>query len=127
MSKYIDIEKLNESDIFSTSLFILYRISKIPEYSLISELPYLLDEDNMLKLITYYGGKTIKIPTLGEFKGTLKILLLYQGYKVEGKPWLESLRAAGYDITEARQAEKELKKFQDTLKKYNITRKNFYE
>ncbi len=79
-----DFEQLKEKDIYSLLLFALYKLKEIPEYSTISELSYILDKDNLLTLLTYYGGMTIRIPTLREFKLVLNALLLYEYVHLEG-------------------------------------------
>ena len=59
-----ELQKLHNIDIWSLMLFVLYNYQKVPEYSSISELAYILDERNLLKLCEYFGGQTIKIPTI---------------------------------------------------------------
>ena len=58
-----DITTLKDIDIYSLSMFVLYKLTEIPEYSAISELPYVLDKDNMLRLCEYFGGRALTIPT----------------------------------------------------------------
>ena len=61
-----DLTTLKEPDLYSLSMFTLYKLVDIPEYSSISELSYILDKTNLLKLCEYFGGTTIKIPTLND-------------------------------------------------------------
>lgn len=123
----IDLEELKEKDIYSLSLLMLYKLHSIPKFSLASELPYLLDENNLLKLCRYYGGKTITIPTVNEIYKNMKTLLLYQNYIVENKPWKDSLLASGFRIDEYRQANKNLKLLQQLIEDYNIDSRVDYE
>lgn len=55
----------------------------IPEYSSIAELVYILDKDNMLNLCEYFGGQTIKIPTIKELESLVYSLLLFQYTKID--------------------------------------------
>ena len=59
-----ELQKLHEPDIWSLLLFVLFKIKDIPEYSGISELAYILDRKNLLKLCEYFGGTTITMPTI---------------------------------------------------------------
>ena len=54
----------DNTDIYSIILFIIFKIKKLPEYAALSELVYVLDKDSLLKLCEYFGGTTIKIPTI---------------------------------------------------------------
>lgn len=78
-----ELQKLNDTDLWSLMLFVLYKVKEIPEYSGISELAYVLDKKNMLKLCEYFGGTTIHVPRVEEFEEMLYTLLLYQYTKIE--------------------------------------------
>ena len=78
-----ELEKLKQVDIWSLMLFVLYNFQKIPEYSALSELSYVLDQKNLLKLCEYFGGQTIKIPTIDELEQLLYGMLLYQYVDIE--------------------------------------------
>lgn len=86
-----ELDKLNEMDIWSLMLFVLYNYQNIPEYSSISELAYILDKKNLLKLCEYFGGTTIKIPTIEELEVTLYAMLLYNYIHREGKSQEEAI------------------------------------
>ena len=83
MSIKKELLKLKKVDIWSLMLFVLCNFQKVPEYSAISELAYVLDQKNMLKLCEYFGGQTIKIPTIDELEITLYAMLLYQYIDIE--------------------------------------------
>lgn len=83
MSIKDELSKLNKIDIWSLMLFVLYKFQSIPEYSSISELAYVLDEKNLLKLCEYFGGQTIRVPTIDELENTLYAMLLYQYTHIE--------------------------------------------
>ena len=72
------LNNLNSEDIYSLLLFTLFRLTNVPEYSTLSELIYLLDKENFLKLCKYFGGLTIKIPTLEDLQYLLYTLLIYE-------------------------------------------------
>ena len=75
MSNNFDIFK--DKDIYSLCLFVLYKLTDIPEYTTLSELSYILDKDNMLKFCQYFGGSVIRVPTISELESTMSLLLLY--------------------------------------------------
>ena len=84
------LDTLHLSDIYSLILFVMYKIQDIPEYAMLSELCYLLDGANLTRLLTYFAGKTITIPTEEEFANMSKALLLYQYVNIEGKSLTEA-------------------------------------
>lgn len=83
MSIRTELEKLKQVDIWSLMLFVLYNFQKLPEYSALSELAYILDHKNLLKLCEYFGGQTITIPTIDQLEETIYGMLLYQYVDIE--------------------------------------------
>mgnify|MGYP003292702682 CR=1 FL=1 len=81
-----EIENLTEADIYSLTLFALYKAESIPELSSLSQLAYILDKENLLKLCEYYGGLTIRIPTISEIETFIHALLVFQLRDIEKKP-----------------------------------------
>ena len=90
-----EVLKLKQSDIYSLMLFVLFKLRDIKEYSTISELSYVLDKDNLLNLCEYFGGLTIKIPTILELELVVYSLMLYQYVNVEHKDINEALNLIG--------------------------------
>lgn len=92
--KKINVQKslntLQISDIYSLMFFLLYKIQDIPEYATVSELCYLLDGGNLLRLLTYFAGKTIKIPTEEELSILINALLLYQYVNLDGETFVQA-------------------------------------
>ena len=60
--------KLKYIDVYSLMLFAMFKLRDIPEYASLSEMVYILDKDSLLKLCEYFGGLTIKIPTIEELE-----------------------------------------------------------
>jgi hypothetical protein len=83
MSIKRELDNLTEADIYSLMLFALYKTNELPEYSSLSQLSYILDKDNLLKLCEYFGGTTIRIPTVSELELMLNSLLVYQLVDIE--------------------------------------------
>ena len=83
MSIKSEVGKLKDQDLWSIMLFVLYKVREVPEYSALSELAYILDKKNMLKLCEYFGGCTITIPKIEELENMIYGLLLYQYTGVE--------------------------------------------
>lgn len=79
-----NLNNLHLSDIYSLMLFIIYKIQDIPEYAVLSELCYLLDGNNLTRLLTYFAGKTITFPTEDEMATLTNALLLYQYINIDG-------------------------------------------
>ena len=78
------LDSLQLSDVYSLMLFLLYKVQDIPEYAVLSELCYLLDGSNILRLFAYFAGKTITFPSEDEFVTLINALLLYQYINIDG-------------------------------------------
>ena len=118
-----NLNLLHLSDIYSLMLFIIYKVQDIPEYAVTSELCYLLDGANLTRLLTYFAGKTITIPTEEEFAELTNALLLYQYINVEGVSLTEA--QSRLENCTAKQKEKATDlylKIIPIMRQYNIDR-----
>ena len=79
-----NLNSLHLSDIYSLMLFVMYKLQDVPEYAVLSELCYLLDGNNLTRLLTYFAGKTITIPTEEAFAAMTNAMLLYQYINIDG-------------------------------------------
>ena len=121
MSKKNDLEKLTKPDLMSFMLFALYKIKDIPRYSAISELAYVLDMNNLLKLCEYFGGTTIQIPTIIELECMIRAFLLYQYVDIGGMPYNDALKLLKYESTDYPTIKKEYLAIKDVIDQYKIT------
>ena len=78
------LDSLQSTDVYSLILFAIFKMKDIPEYSTLSELAYILDKESLFNFLEYYGGTTIKVPTLDEFNQIIRALILYQAVNLEG-------------------------------------------
>ena len=125
MSIKQELLQLKKTDIWSLMLFVLYNFQHVPEYSSISELAYVLDEKNMLKLCEYFGGQTIKIPTIDELENTLYAMLLYQYVDIEHMPFEDSLMILKIDKAKINDIKSCYKELQKVLSTYSfVTRES---
>lgn len=118
-----NLNSLHLSDIYSLILFIIYKLQDVPEYAVLSELCYLLDGNNLTRLLTYFAGRTIKIPTEEEFALMSSALLLYQYVNIDGKSLTEA-QANLSDLT-PKQRDKVTEiylKILPIMRQYNIDR-----
>lgn len=115
-----ELNKLKTTDIYSLLLFVLYKLSDVPEYSTLSELAYIVDKDNLLKLCEYFGGITIKIPTITELESLVDCLLLYQYVNIEGQPYEEAVKRLGFPSSSLRQIKSNYIKICNILKDYEF-------
>ena len=116
-----ELTKLKKTDLFSLLLFTLYKIRDVEEYSTISELAYVLDKDNLLNLCEYFGGITIKIPTIDELESILNSLLIYQYVNIDGYSYNEAIKKIGFDSYQLRKIKKDYNKIVSVLDKYSFT------
>lgn len=116
-----NLDSLEMSDIYSLLFFVLYKIQDIPEYAVVSELCYLVDSRSLTRMLAYFAGKTIKIPTTDELKILTNALLLYQKINIERETYAEAIT----ELTNV--SKKELEKITnlylktiDIMNNYNI-------
>lgn len=86
-----EITNLTKNDIYSLMLFVMYKLKDSNEYSSLSQLSYILDEENLLKLCEYYGGTTIYIPKIEELEDMLNAMLLFQRVDIEKQDFTKCL------------------------------------
>lgn len=115
-----EVLKLKEMDVYSLMLFALYKIKDIPEYSSISELAYVLDKDNLLKLCEYFGGLTIRIPTIEDLETMLYSLLLYEMVNIEGMEYDKAIEVIGHKSSDLRKVKSDYNNICKILSNYNF-------
>ncbi len=123
MSIKSELSKFKETDLWSLLLFVLCKVKDSPEFSPISELAFVLDKRNLLKLCEYFGGCTITIPTVDELEALVLGLLLYQYVDVDGIEFNDAVKklSSMSDIKEAKKAYRAIK---DTLSDYEIVKRS---
>lgn len=121
----INLDRLSKEDIFSVATALLYTLKETPQYSTMSELFYILDYDNFLKLIKYFGGETIRIPSDKEVSETLKLLLLYQYREIEGLSWEESMSKSGIPKGESSSVKGKLVVLSKLLKELDLGKRTY--
>lgn len=121
----INLDALAKEDIYSVATALLYTLKDSPRYSVVSELFYILDHDNFLNLIKYFGGMEIRIPSVDEINELLKVILLYQYYVVEEIPWAESLTKSGFTNEESNSARMKLLSLKDLFRDQEIGNKKY--
>ena len=114
------LNNLKERDLYSLSLFCLYKLIGTNEYSSLSELSYVLDKENLLNLCEYFGGQTIKIPTISEIESLVYSLLLYQYVKVENMEYNEAIKLSGHESKDLRAVKSNYHKLLDVMQNYTF-------
>lgn len=114
------LNNLRERDLYSLSLFSLYKLIGTAEYSSLSEMVYVLDKDNLLNLCEYFGGQTIRIPTIDELTNLVYSLLLYQYVKIEKMPYEKGIELIGHESKDLRQVKANYRKLCEVLDKYEF-------
>lgn len=114
------LNNLKERDLYSLSLFCLYKLAGVGEYSSLSELAYVLDKKNLLNLCEFFGGQTIRIPTISELESLVYSLLLYQYVKIEHKDYDEAIRLIGHESKDLRAVKSNYRKLVEVLSNYEF-------
>ncbi len=85
-----NLNSLSLSDVYSLLFFLLWKTEELPEYETLSHLCFLLDGNNLTRLLTYFSGQTITIPNKEDFKIIVNALLMYQYINIEGKSLVDA-------------------------------------
>jgi len=123
MAKINDnLAKLNERDTYSLILFALFKLRDIPEYAALSELAYILDKDNLLKLCEYFGGLTLKVPTIEELESIVYSLVLHQRVNIDGDDYDKVVDEIGHKSSALRKVKSDYEKISKILEQYDFDR-----
>lgn len=86
------LDKLSNKDTYSLLMFVLFKLKDVPTIAPLSQLVYLLDEENLIKLLKYFGGQTITFPTLDDLQETIFALSLYKKVVIDNIDYNISLK-----------------------------------
>ena len=81
------LDKLSLKDTYSMIMFILFQCHEIPEVAPLTQLIYLMKEEEVIRLLKYFGGQTITFPKVEDLEALIYMLTLYQEVELEGKPF----------------------------------------
>lgn len=121
-----EIQNLNKDDLFSLILFTLYQLTGNPEYTVSSELAYVLDRKNFLRLCEYFGGITIRIPTISEIEELTCALLVYQFANIDQLPLEEALKRAKSYYPQVRDLKSKYAAICNTVDNYNFNLNKYH-
>lgn len=116
------LEQLEKKDIYSLILFVLYKMKGIPEYSTLSELIYILDNESFIRFLNYYGGKTISVPKIEDLSLILYALLVFERQENTDLPLDDILRELGISKKNKGDILKILNIIPELLKDYDFKR-----
>ncbi len=116
------LEALTTSDIYSLILFAIYKLKDTEEYSVLSELAYILDQHSLLEFLDYFGGMTIKVPTKHELQVMLDALLLYEYINIENIDYADALQLIDISPTAQQEVEQCYLQIIPLLKDYDFRR-----
>lgn len=92
MSIKSELDYLKTTDVYSILMFALFQCKKTNEYSVLSELSYLLDEKSLLNMCEYMGSMTITVPTIEEIELLLCGLSIYKKVKLDRLSFEETMK-----------------------------------
>ena len=114
------LDELEKTDIYSIILFTIWKLKEVEEFSTLSELSYIMDNDSLIRFLKYYGGKTITIPTFEDFKNMFDALVLYSEVNLEGREYSEVINELPKDsLNDIKEC---YLKICDVLKNYDFRR-----
>ena len=115
-----ELKNLQETDIYSLMLFALYKVSGDPKQAALSQLAYILDKDNLLKLCEFFGGMTLKIPTVDELETLIYGLLIYQQVDIEHQDFDTVVETIKSKSINGKAAVKQYKVLKSLLRDYDF-------
>ena len=115
-----ELEKLKTNDIYSLLMFVLFKVKDIPEYSTLSELCYILDKDDFLKLCEYFGGMTIKIPKIEDVEYLIYSLLMYQQIDIDGENYDSVMESMSNKSIDTKKIKNNYTVLKEVLKEYTF-------
>ena len=118
-----ELDNLRTKDIYSLILFALFKLKDLPEYSALSELAYILDKENLLKLCEFFGGMTITIPTMQELESIVYSLVLYQYVNIDGMDYNDAVQLLGKKSCDLRTVKSAYVKLVAILDKYDFNKR----
>ena len=118
-----ELDNLRTKDIYSLILFALFKLKDLPEYSSLSELAYILDKENLLKLCEFFGGMTITIPTMQELESIVYSLVLYQYVNIDGMEYNDAVQLLGKKSCDLRTVKSAYVKLVAILDKYDFNKR----
>lgn len=116
------LQTLKREDIYSFMMFALYELRNVEEYRVLSELSYILDNENILNFLDYYGGMTLKVPKKEDLRLVINALLLYQYVNLEGIEVDKALKKLKKSVAETNKIRKCYETIALTLEKYSFNR-----
>lgn len=116
------LEELDKKDIYSLILFCLYKLKNNPNYSTLSELIYVLDNENFIKFINYYGGQTITIPTINDLNNILTSLLALEDLENSDLNLDVILKKLDVKISDKKQVAQNMQVLKELLNDYDFKR-----
>ena len=119
---YSEINKFKTKDIYSLMLYILYKVSDDPQYSTLSQLSYILNKEDLLKLCSYYGGLTIKIPSIDELELMLNALFVFYEVDIQKQDMTKTLNNFQTTISERYKIKKAYSAIKNTLKDIDFSK-----
>lgn len=119
---YSEINKFKTKDIYNLMLYILYKVSDDPQYSTLSQLSYILNKEDLLKLCSYYGGLTIKIPSIDELELMLNALFVFYEVDIQKQDMTKTLNNFQTTISERYKIKKAYSVIKNTLKDIDFSK-----
>lgn len=121
------LEELNKQDIYSLILFVLYKLKNVSEYSILSELVYILDNGSFSRFMSYFEGQTIKIPKIQDLKDIVNALLFYEKKINSSLTDEEILNELNIPKCESEKINSTLNLISEIVKEYDFKREKLYD
>ena len=116
-----EFNNLSEQDIWSLLLFAMFNMKNDEKYSCISELAFIFDKTTLFKFCEYFGGTTIKVPTISQLELLLKALLLYKYLDIDNIEYDDAIKKLDLHTYTVRDVKDCYYSIKDVLSNYTIS------
>ena len=119
MSLYKNLNDLSDSDTLTIIMFILGQLQTDNQFGVMSKLAYILNKEQFLSICEVFGGTTIQIPTLQQFRTVLYGIQLYVRVNIN-KEELEQAIADIGQLVDRQEVMKTYKSICEIMKEFSF-------
>jgi len=112
----VDISFLNKKDTYSFLFSALYAADADPNYMLLSDLLYVLDEKTFKNFVSLFEGQTISVPSIDRISEMMIAIMIYTYHDVDKRPLDIVMKDLGLSVQSGTQGTSEYRKLKQLIK-----------
>ena len=112
----MDISFLNKKDTYSFLFSALYAADADPNYMLLSDLLYVLDEKTFKNFVSLFEGQTISVLSIDRISEMMIAIMIYTYHDVDKRPLDIVMKDLGLSVQSGTQGTSEYRKLKQLIK-----------